>query len=485
MPAAPNLELQVAYGGRTQKFIYSHLPARLRDLAATWYGIKTYPTRHGPHFHEYLAHLKQNERLPDEELEKIQLRKLKLLVRHACDNVPYYRDLFRGQDLDPGDIGSLADLARIPLLSKESVRTNQVGLLTEGARRDRMVCVHTSGTTGKPLDLFQSRDLFQEEYAFWWFHRSWAGIGLGDRMATIAGHPVAPPEQDRPPFWVRNYRENQMLFSSYHLSRQNLGYYCRALEDFQPKLIHGYPSSIYLVALHLNDKGIETVRPKGVFTSSETLLEHQRAEIERAFGCRAFSYYGNAERAGYIGECEEGNLHALAEHSIVEFVGEDGEPVVPGQQGRLVCTNINNVTMPLIRYATGDVAIPLPADEKCPCGRGGRLVRSLVGRVEDYVVTPEGAYVGRLDHIFKGVENVREAQLFQPNREKLVVRIVKDTGFSGRDEQTLMANARERLGQTIVIAFDYVDRIERTATGKFKFIVSDVPLQERLRVPRD
>jgi phenylacetate-CoA ligase len=474
----------VAYGGRAQKFVYRHLPQGLRSLAATYYALRTYPTRHGPYFHEHLVHLKQNERLPDEELEKIQLRKLKALVAYAAERVPYYRSLFRERGIAPADIASLADLRRIPLLDKEAVRVNQSGLLAEGVRRGDLLCIHTSGTTGTPLDLYQTREFFQKEYAFWWFHRSWAGIHLGDRTATLAGHPVAPVDQEKPPFWIRNYRENQMLFSSYHLSPENLGYYCRALEAFGPKLIHGYPSSIYLVALHLNDNRMGTVRPKGIFTSSETTLAHQREEIERAFGCRVYSYYGNAERAGYIGECEEGSMHAMSEHSIVEFLGEDGEPVGPGRQGVLVCTNIENTAMPLIRYVTGDVVVPLPEGQKCPCGRGGRLVESVLGRVEDYVVTPEGNYVGRLDHIFKGVHHVREAQIFQPSRERVVVRIVKEPAFGSEDEKALVANARERLGRTIDIAVDLVDRIERTRTGKFKFIVSDVPREERLRVSR-
>jgi phenylacetate-CoA ligase len=475
----------VAHGGRAEKSIYRHLPPRFRNLAATCYAIGTYRTRHGPYFHAYFARLKQNERLADEELRKIQLRKLRILLDHAYTSVPYYRSLFRERGLNPDDIVSLEDLSRLPLLNKETVRKNHDDLLAEDVGRARLLCVHTSGTTGKPLDLYQTRELFQKEYAFWWFHRSWAGIGLGDRTATLAGHPIAPVEQEKPPFWVRNYREDQMIFSSYHMSQQNLGSYCQALEGFQPKLIHGYPSSIYLVALHLNDNRIETVRPKAVFTSSETIFEYQRTEIERAFGCKVFCYYGNAERAGYIGECEEGNQHALPEHSIVEFLGDDEEPVGPGQPGRLVCTNIDNQAMPLIRYVTDDVAVPLPADQKCPCGRGGRLVESVVGRVEDYVVTPEGRHVGRLDHIFKGARNVKEAQIFQPSRERIIVRIVRDAAFGSEDETALIRNARERLGNTIEISFDYVPGIERTNTGKFRFIVSEVPLQERLRVPHD
>jgi phenylacetate-CoA ligase len=474
----------MAYGGKIQKLVYNHLPWHLRNLAATYYAMKTYRTKFGPYFEGYFARLKENERLSDQDLKEIQFAKLKTLLSQAYDKVPYYRNLFRERSIDPDAMTCLEDLKEIPLLNKELVRKHQNDLVSEGRDRSKMVHVHTSGTTGKPLDLYQTAELFQKEYAFWWFHRTWAGVDLGDRTATLAGHPVAPAEQKKPPFWIRNYRENQMLFSSYHLSEENMKHYCRTLERFQPEFIHGYPSSIYLVALHMNDNRIETVRPKAVFTSSETIFDYQRREIERAFACKVFCYYGNVERAGYIGECEEGNLHALAEHSIVEFLGDDNQPVGPGEQGRLVCTNIDNLGMPLIRYVTGDVAIPLSEDEKCPCGRGGRLVRSVTGRVEDYVVTPEGKYVGRMDHIFKGVKNVKEAQIVQPSREKIIVRVVKDPAYGSEDEEALLRNSRERLGNKIEIDFDYVDRIERTKTGKFRFIVSEIPIEERLRVPQ-
>jgi phenylacetate-CoA ligase len=474
-------EFAVAYGGRAQKLVYRHLPQGLRNIAATYYALRTYPTRHGPHFHECFERLREHERLPNAELEAIQVAKLRALVDHASRSVPYYRSLFRERGITAGAISSLADLARVPLLTKDAVRKHHGELLAEGARTDRLVCVHTSGTTGTPLDLYQTKELFQKEYAFWWFHRSWAGVHLGDRTATLAGHPVAPVEQDRPPFWVRNYRENQMLFSSYHLSERNLSHYCDALVAFRPEFVHGYPSSIYFVALGLNDRGITSVRPRAVFASSETVLSHQRAEIERAFGCRLHGYYGNAERAGYIGECEHGGLHAMSEHSVTEVLDEDGQPAAPGQPGVLVCTNIDGTAMPLIRYVTGDIVVPLPDGATCACGRGGRLVESVLGRVEDYVVTPEGSYVGRLDHIFKGVGNVREAQLLQPSRGRLIIRVVKDPAFSEGDRKALIDNARERLGRSIDIVVDFVDSIERTKTGKFRFIVSEVPREERLR----
>jgi len=473
----------VAYGGRTQKSIYGRLPSGLRNLAATWYSIRTYPTRHGRYFHESLARLKKNEWLSDDELEKIQIERLRVLLEHAGRSVPYYRTLFDELGLAPKDIATIGDLSKVPLLNKERVRKDGVGLLADGIKKSDLLCVHTSGTTGTPLDIYQTRELFQKEYAFWWFHRSWAGVALGDRTATLAGHPVTPAEQTRPPFWVRNYRENQLIFSSYHMSHENMRYYCDALGSFRPELIHGYPSSVYLVALHLNDNGITTVRPKAVFTSSETILDHQRTEIERAFSCKVFPYYGNVERAGYIGECEEGNLHCLAEHSIVEVLGDDDRPARPGEPGVLVCTNIDNMAMPMIRYVTNDVAIPLPPEQKCPCGRGGRLLKSVLGRVEDYVVTPDGRYVGRMDHILKGVENVKEAQIYQPSTTRIVVRVVRDASFRPEDEQALLDNTRERLGADIEVTFDYVARIERTGTGKFRFIVSDIPIEERLRVP--
>jgi len=243
-------------------------------------------------------------------------------------------------------------------------------------RPDHVVHVHTSGTTGKALHLWISKECWEREYAFRQLHRSWGGIDIGDRIATIAGHPVVPMDRTSPPFWRENWAENQLIFSSQHITPENLKYYAEKLNQFQPELLHGYPSSLYLIALYLNSEGIYTIKPKVVFTHSESLLYYQRELLENVFSCKVYNWYGNTEMVANIVECEAGNLHVKLEHSIIEIIRSDGQPARPGEIGELICTGFGNYATPLIRYRVGDTVIP--SDSVCPCGRSGPLIEKII-----------------------------------------------------------------------------------------------------------
>ena len=257
-----------------------------------------------------------------------------------------------------------------------------------------------------------------------------------------------------------------MLCSSYHLSPQNLPAYIGALEKFAPDFVHGYPSSLFVLALYMIEENVRSVRPRAVFTASETLLDFQRATIQEGFGAKVFNWYGNSEMTCNIVQCTAGNLHYRTDYGVLELL----------RDGRMVCTGLNNLAMPLIRYLVGDVAVA--RDGVCACGCEFPLIEHIEGRIEDYVRTPDGRFVGRLDHLFKDVHHVREAQILQTRLNEIVLRVVKSNGFNSTDEQTILKEARMRLGDAIGIRFEYVDTIDRTAAGKFRFIVSQLPREQ-------
>ena len=169
---------------------------------------------------------------------------------------------------------------------------------------------------------------------------------------------------------------------------------------------------------------------------------------------------------GNIVQCAAGSLHYRTDYGVLELLGD----------GTMVCTGLNSLAMPLVRYRVGDVAVA--RDGVCACGREFPLIERIEGRIEDYVRTPDGRFVGRLDHLFKDVHHVREAQIVQTQLNELVLRIVKANGFGSNDEQIILKEARMRLGDAMGIRFEYVDRIERTAAGKFRFIVSQLPREQ-------
>jgi phenylacetate-CoA ligase len=439
------------------KGIYDSLPVWAQTLAVNLASRRNFQDKYGPGFQRYLAQLEANEKKSLDQLEAEQQQALHELLRYAVAYVPFYRD----QRLPPDDF------AAWPILDKQTVAASSGSFLSNEFDPRLLMTINTSGTTGTPLTVRFAKEYHQMEMAFRWRHKAWAGCPYLSSGAYIAGHPVVPPNQKRPPFWRVDRSERRLLCSSYHLMPENLQSYVDAIREYGPDFVHGYPSSLYLLAKHMLDHGVTTLRPRAVFTASETLLDFQRLAIEQAFGTKVFNWYGNTEFTGNIIECEAGRLHQRLDYGLLELLND----------GMMITTGLNNRAMPLIRYKVGDSATR--QDGACPCGCAFPLIERIEGRIEDFVHTPDGRLVGRLDHVFKDVQHVREAQIVQTKIDELVLRIVRTNGFGPKDECIMINEARMRLGDSMRIRFEFTEVIERTAAGKFRFIVSQLPSNQR------
>jgi phenylacetate-CoA ligase len=105
-------------------------------------------------------------------------------------------------------------------------------------------------------------------------------------------------------------------------------------------------------------------------------------------------------------------------------------------------------------------------------------VKEIDGRKEDYVILPNGVAVGRLDHIFKDLVNIREAQIYQRQQGQIELRIVKGKSYTDKDEQELLKETCKRVGDDMEITVRYVDAIERTIAGKLRFVLSELKIAD-------
>jgi len=462
----------MSYGNAIQQRIYYSSPYIVKNQIASLYGWIQRRERFGRHFKRHLEFLSESQWFSNQHLQQYQFEQTRAFLIHAKKHSRYYHNLFHICGFEPEKMESLTDLRQLPILDKSTLRSNISDILVDNLASYNPIWQTTSGTTGQGLHFAVSSECFQHDWAFIVLAYSWAGIQLEMKWAYCAGHPVAYSERRKPPFWAYDYANNWLLMSSYHLTESNLPHYISELQKFKPDMISGYPSSVYLLALANQHLG-RPVHPHAVFTSSETLFDHQRNVIQDAFGCKVFNFYGSGENCVHIAECEMGSLHLRTEYSYVEFLDQDNKPAKAGREGRIVCTAFRNYAMPLVRYDIGDVAI-LSENQRCPCGRGGILVDRVIGRVEDYILTPDGRFVGRLDHLFKGAVNVRMAQIVQKDVEEVIIRIVKEPNYTRKEEQCILEEAQVRLGTEIDVKFEYVDDIPRAKNGKFRFIVSNI-----------
>jgi len=451
----------------TALHFYAALPVPLQHLATAAYGAHMRYVRHGRTFKRTRTLLSASEKFTPTKLLELQTSALVRLVQHALRTTRFYPELFRSLDLADDAIRSIDDLRRLPLLEKHTLLERSEDLRASGVSAR---LYYTSGTSGTTLAVPIDDASRQKNYAFFARALAWAGVEHG-RSATFAGRTLISSRDLTPStLWRWNPALRNRLYSSYHISPANARGYSQALENWAPDYVDSYPSAISALASLFREQSLPAPRLRAVITSSETLLEEQRALIESVFGAPCFDQYGCTEQAVYISQCERGTYHVHPEYGIVEILDSDGNPVKPGEAGELVCTSFTNSALPLIRYRIGDVAVM--DDAGCGCGRAFPVVRQLLGRVDDLIVTGDGRRIGRLDPVFKGRRAIREAQIIQHDPKRLTVKLVPTAAYTQRDGEGVIRELHARVGAEMAIDLEIVSSIERTAAGKFRAVIN-------------
>jgi phenylacetate-CoA ligase len=449
--------------------LYHCLPARARTAAASLRGLYLRRWRYGSDTDRLVAASLERESWSADQWRSWQEQELTRLLRRAATRVPYYRDQWaRRRRL--GDTASWDELFNWPILEKESLRANPGTFLADDCDPRRMFHGHTSGTTGKSLDLFISRDALVRYFALYEArNRGWHGVSRHDRWAILGGQLVVPIKTRRPPFWVWNCALNQLYMSAYHLAPDLIPYYLEALQEYRVRYLLGYPSAILPLAQECLRLGYRGVKLRVVVTNAEPLLAHQRELIAEAFQCPVRETYGMTEHVTEASECSHGRLHLWPELGFTEAVN-GARPAADGTQGDLVCTGLLNADMPLIRYRVGDRGTLASPALQCECGRTLPILETVEGRIDDTILTADGRTIGRLDPVFKSNLPVREAQIIQEEVNRLRVRYVPDVGFQAMHAKVIVRRLCERVGEMEVI-LEEVKEIPRTARGKFQAVV--------------
>jgi phenylacetate-CoA ligase len=456
------------------KNLYDRTPVGLQNLLLTAYSVKLDRQRYSGRFAEFQDLLLRMESASADELRAYQDAQLRQLVEHA-----YRTRLFDERRLKPADIRSTADLPKLPVLTKAILKANFDDLWSRAFTRTELLDGHTSGTTGTPMEVLYDRGMMAMTYAALDRQYRWAGCDMrrfGDRVAVLRGNIIVPLAQQQPPFWRVNWYHNQLLLSNFHMSPANLPAYFEQMRRFKPTVLDGYPSSVYVFAKVLLNRG-ERLPLRAVLTSSETLFDFQREAIEEAFQCRVFDYYGAAERVAFAAECGHRRGHHLfPEYGVTEIVDDDGQVVPDGTEGIMVGTSIQNYGMPLLRWVTSDRTAL--TGTPCPCGRALPLMQEVTTKAEDLLRLKDGRLISPsvLTHPFKPLNEIDGSQLVQTALDRLVVRLIPRADFTQAHSDRLVRDLKARLGQDMQVDIEMVTELPRTRAGKFKWVISDVGL---------
>lgn len=463
---------------RLHETIYSASPIFVQNILCSAYGWKLHHERYGGNFDLHLRARSEFERLDAAAIRAFQDRSLAGLVSFVAQDVQYYRELFRRIDLNPSRIRGLNDIHAIPFLEKETVRQNHASFCSEGHQSRRCVFVNTSGTTGTTLRIAVDLEARRANFAFFTLAKEWAGIKGFPRSVTFGGRLIVPQDQTVPPYWRSNWRANNTIFSSYHLSVHSITQYVEKLNAIRPVLVDSYPSSLIALVRLSRERRLSLPRPAAIITSSETLFPSMREEIEAAFQCRVYDQYGSAEQVAFASQCEKGSFHVYPDYGVVEIVDGEGRPCVPGEVGEVIATGFTNLAMPFLRFRTGDSAAW--ASGTCGCGRAFPRLESISGRVDDMLLGIDGRLVGRLDPVFKGMTSVREAQIAQTAADRVEIRIVPAREFDNVAEIRLVREVAARMGPGVSVVVRTVDTIPRGKGGKLRAVVREFQPARRL-----
>lgn len=417
----------------------------------------------------------EKENASKKEIKAYQDRQIAKLIRHAFETVPYYQRIMKERGLSPNDFTSRDSLVKLPILRKEDVIASRQELVSNKYNRKTLKPAKTSGTTGKALNFYTTKEAVAFQWAVWWRHRARFGISPFSWHLNFTVKVTAPLLQNNPPYWRWNWPMRQALLNMQHLTQSKIHSIAEFANTHDFKYYSGAPSIIARFTELLDSNNINLVnKPEVIFVGAENVQPFQRKVIEKITGATVTDQYGFSEGCGNASRCKCGSYHEDWEFGILECV--DKVRLKDGSiQGKIVATGFANYAFPFIRYEVGDTATWEPVSFQCECGRSSIVIREINGRNEDYILTPEGNKIMRFAYLFKDTDWISEAQILQRELGSIVIRFVPRTAnFSVDHEKLIRKKIHECVSPSLRIDFEKVDEIPRSKSGKFRAVVSDI-----------
>lgn len=448
--------------------VYDKSPLLFQNLMVSLSGYQRSMTRYGKEYYKHLEFLKEFDSWNLKQKEDYQVKELVKFIKYAVDNSKFYSKLYK--DVDINSINSLKDLQRLPIVDKEILRKNMEDVFT--IPRKGAVEGHTGGTTGKSLVvLFSPEDMMKRMAMLDHFK---ARVGFEHRKmkrATFNGKHIIPPSQTQKVFWRYNAACKQMIYSSFHLTEDNMKHYIHSLNKFKPHSIDGFFMSICDIAGYIERHNIKLeFNPVAIFPTSETLTKSGRELLERVFQCKVYDQYASSEGAPFITECNKQILHMELASGVFEHFEEESDEVL--------VTSFTTYGTPLIRYRIGDSIVLNKLSECCECSLESPVIQEIKGRKLDFLYTADRAKVTvvNIANGFKNIPNaIIRAQVLQEKIGEIVIKLEIDEEIYKSEYDFLLQNEfAHKFGIGTNVLIEHVKEIPREKSGKFRMVINKV-----------
>jgi phenylacetate-CoA ligase len=371
--------------------------------------------------------------------------------------------------LTPQDIKTIEDMALLPAFSKHDLRDHYPeGCTSRIIDRSEWIQNRTSGSSGTPFDFIMDKSLTGRKISNYFRNMIWAGISPGDKYIKLWG----PADEDVKKKAFTKYMLRRLELSCFDLDDNKDAYY-DAIRRYRPKAIEAYPSALVKLCLMMREDGVSDIRIPITVTSAETLYEEDRKVIEETLQCRTYDRYGSREFGNIAQECSAHvGMHVNSETFLVEVVDPvTGEHCGDGEHGEILVTCFENFAMPFIRYKIGDMGAL--SHEACPCGMNLPLLKSIEGRVADFLNTTNKKNVPYIyfGYFLKHYSNyIKDFQMVQTSRDSFILKVVPTGLFSSGVAGEIRLKLSGVLGVSD-LAIERVDKIELTAAGKKRIVI--------------
>jgi len=412
-----------------------------------------------------------------EEHNKIQTSRLREIITHAYETVPYYHKVFNALGLKPADIRTKEDLHKLPKITKADLRKDTESFISRTADLSHCARIRTSGTTGIPSSIYYDKDAMLTHLliSLRWNSLFWS---YTSRLRTRRAYLVV---SDSVSTVTNNYYKKTLPFLDFF---QDLKFFSvlepisqivEALNKFKPHVILSYGSYLELLMRHiLGERGADVkFNPRVVAFTAEALNSKARKLIEDTFDCPIFGLYGAGEALGIGFECElHKGYHMCVDAYPMDVIDENGDPVGEDESGEIVISNLTNRAMVILNYQLGD-RVKMGGND-CSCGCRLPMIKEIEGRTNDIIILKDKLVSELIPSIFREKEYVYQFQVIQEDLHNLRVRVVPSQEWTQVFDAEVKKDFRAIVGDDISVTIEPVKEIPRTPNGKIKLVISHV-----------
>jgi phenylacetate-CoA ligase len=423
----------------------------------------------GRHILPCKTFLEKTQWLKKKDIRRLQFKRLKKLLKHAYENVPYYHKTFRDSGFLPADLRTFTDLNKLPILTKSILREKNRQLMARNISEKDKVSISTTGTTASPVGFYRSKLDISWGAGAEFRSYGWAGYELGNKIILI--WPFPPERSRKLKLKLERLLKRERLLNVFSLSEKSLTSFAEKMGYFKPDFIRGVSTPTNIFALFLREHGQSNIQPTAAFTTGEALLPHYRRAIE-AIGCKVYDQYASCEMSFMASQCgQHQGLHIHDENLTLE-VEKDGETIAPGEEGRILLTNLHSYAMPFIRYDIGDRGTVLADD--CACGRQLTLFKP-IGRIYEHFYHSDGSFTvfRDLQTVFEDLP-IKDYQVVQESLDEIIIKVVPESKYTQNHTEFILKHIKGVHSKSVSIEVKLVESIPLTKSGKVKRLVSKI-----------